>query len=70
MTTYNVFCDTCETEYSVTPSAGVSDLIPTNCSYCGSQILEETITEVEDDWTDEDWDSLIEDEWNTEEDDR
>ena len=70
MTTYNVFCDTCEAEYSVTPLVGV-DTIPTNCAYCGSKITEETISEKNEEWTDEDWDSLIEDdEWSSKEDDR
>jgi len=44
MTTYNVFCDSCAAEYSVTPLAG-SDARPTNCAYCGSEIAEETISE-------------------------
>jgi hypothetical protein len=70
MTTYNVFCDNCEAEYSVTPSAGVDKGIPTNCSYCGSTIAEETITEKDEDWTDDDWEKLIDDEWSSEEDDR
>jgi len=45
MTTYNVFCDTCEAEYSVTPLVGGDKTTPTNCAYCGSTITEETISE-------------------------
>lgn len=69
MTTYNVFCDTCEAEYSVTPLVGV-DTVPTNCAYCGSPITEEAISEKDEEWTpDEDWDKLIEDdEWSSEDD--
>jgi hypothetical protein len=63
MTTYNVFCDTCEAEYSVTPLVGL-DTPPTNCAYCGSSVTEETISEAE-----EDWDKLLEDEWSSEEED-
>ena len=44
MTTYNVFCDSCAAEYSVTPLVGL-DTPPTNCAYCGSEIAEETILE-------------------------
>jgi len=68
MTTYNVFCDTCETEYSVTPSEGVDKGIPTNCSYCGSNIAEETITEKDEELPDGWMDELIDDEWSSEED--
>ncbi len=45
MTTYNVFCDSCEAEYSVTPLEGGDNTVPSNCSYCGSTITEETISE-------------------------
>jgi hypothetical protein len=69
MTTYNVFCDTCEAEYTVTPLAGAGITTPTHCSYCGSSITEETISEKDEEWTDEDWDSLVEDdEWSSEKD--
>ena len=69
MTTYNVFCDSCTAEYSVTPLAG-SDTRPTHCAYCGSEIAEETISEKNQDWTDDDFDRLIEDdEWHSDEDD-
>ena len=68
MTTYNVFCDSCAAEYSVTPLAG-SDTRPTNCAYCGSEIAEETISEKNQDWSDEDFDRLIEDDWPSDEDD-
>ena len=71
MTTYNVFCDTCEAEYSVTPLEGGDNTIPSNCSYCGSTITEEAISKKDKEWTDEDWDKLIEDdEWSSEEDNR
>jgi hypothetical protein len=71
MTTYNVFCDSCEAEYSVTPLEGGDNTIPTNCSYCGSTITEEAVSEKDEEWTDEDWDNLIEDdEWSSEEDNR
>lgn len=70
MTTYNVFCDSCAAEYSVTPLAG-SDSPPTHCAYCGSEIAEETILEKNQDWADEDYNKLIEDdEWSSDEDDR
>jgi hypothetical protein len=70
MTTYNVFCESCAAEYSVTPLVGV-DTIPTNCAYCGSTITDDAISEKDEDWTDEDWDNLIEDdEWSSKEDDR
>jgi hypothetical protein len=69
MTTYNVFCDSCAAEYSVTPLAG-SDAQPTNCAYCGSEIAEETISEKNQDWSDDDFDRLIEDDWPLDEDDR
>ena len=70
MTTYNVFCDSCAAEYSVTPLVGL-DTPPTNCAYCGSTITEEAISEKNEEWTDEDWDKLIEDdEWSSEEDNR
>jgi len=69
MTTYNVFCDGCAAEYSVTPLAG-SDTRPTHCAYCGSEIAEETIFEKNQDWDDEDYSKLIEDdEWSSDEDD-
>jgi rRNA maturation endonuclease Nob1 len=68
MTTYNVFCDACAAEYSVTPLAG-SDTPPTNCAYCGSEIAEETILEKNQEWPEEDWEKLIEDdEWSSEDD--
>ena len=71
MTTYNVFCDSCEAEYSVTPLEGGDNTIPSNCSYCGSTITEEAISEKDKEWTDEDWDKLIEDdEWSSGEDNR
>jgi hypothetical protein len=71
MTTYNVFCDSCEAEYSVTPLEGGDNTIPSNCSYCGSTITEEAISKKDKEWTDEDWDKLIEDdEWSSEEDNR
>ena len=69
MTTYNVFCDSCEAEYSVTPLEGGDNTTPTHCSYCGSTITEEAISKKDKEWTDEDWDKLIEDdEWSSEED--
>lgn len=69
MTTYNVFCDSCEAEYSVTPLEGGDNTMPSNCSYCGSTITEEAISKKDKEWTDEDWDKLIEDdEWSSEED--
>ena len=68
MTTYNVFCDSCAAEYSVTPLAG-SDTRPTHCAYCGSEIAEETILEKNQEWPEEDWEKLIEDdEWSSEDD--
>ena len=68
MTTYNVFCDSCTAEYSVTPLAG-SDTRPTHCAYCGSEIAEETILEKNQEWPEEDWEKLIEDdEWSSEDD--
>ena len=71
MTTYNVFCDSCEAEYSVTPLEGGDNTMPSNCSYCGSTITEEAISKKDKEWTDEDWDKLIEDdEWSSEEDNR
>ena len=71
MTTYNVFCDSCEAEYSVTPLEGGDNTVPSNCSYCGSTVTEEAISEKDKEWTDEDWDKLIEDdEWSSEEDNR
>ena len=70
MTTYNVFCDSCEAEYSVTPSVGGDNTQPTRYSYCGTTIAEDAITEKDEEWTDEDWDKLIDDEWSSEEDDR
>ena len=71
MTTYNVFCDTCEAEYSVTPLEGGDNTIPSNCSYYGSTITEEAISKKDKEWTEEDWDKLIEDdEWSSEEDNR
>ena len=69
MTTYNVFCDSCSAEYSVTPLAGLDDTPPTNCAYCGSKISEETISKKNEDWTDDDFNKLIEDEWSSDEDD-
>jgi hypothetical protein len=69
MSTYNIFCDSCEAEYSVTPLAGGDKTIPTHCSYCGSTITEEAISEKDEEWADEDWDKLIEhDEWSSEDD--
>jgi hypothetical protein len=70
MTTYNVFCDTCEAEYKVTPLAGAGITTPTHCSYCGSSITEEAISEKDEDWDlEEDWDNLVEDdEWSSEKD--
>ena len=44
MTTYNVFCDSCAAEYSVTPLVGL-EIPPTHCAYCGLEISEETISE-------------------------
>jgi len=71
MTTYSIFCDTCEAEYSVTPLAGGDNTTPKHCSYCGSTITEEAISKKDKEWTDEDWDKLIEDdEWSSEEDNR
>ena len=68
MSTYKIFCDSCEAEFSITPLAG-SDARPTNCAYCGSEIAEETISEKDEEWADEDWDKLIEhDEWSSEDD--
>ena len=54
MTTYNVFCDSCAAEYSVTPLVGL-DTPPTHCAYCGSEIAEETILEKNEEWSDEDF---------------
>ena len=66
MSTYNIFFDSCEAEFSITPLAGGDNTTPTHCSYCGSSVTEETISEAE-----EDWDKLLEDEWSSgEEDDR
>jgi len=69
MTTYSVFCDSCAAEYSVTPLVGL-EIPPTHCAYCGLEISEETISEKNQDWPEEDdWDELIEDdEWSSEDD--
>ena len=69
MTTYSIFCDTCEAEYSVTSLVGGDKTTPTNCAYCGSTITEETISEKNEEWQEEDWEKLIEDdEWSSEDD--
>ena len=67
MTTYHVFCDSCAAEYSVTPLVGL-DTPPTHCAYCGSEIAEETILEKNEEWPEEEWEKLIDDEWPTEDD--
>ena len=67
MTTYNVFCDSCAAEHSVTPSVGL-DTRPTHCAYCGSEIAEETISEKNQEWPEEEWEKLIDDEWSSEDD--
>jgi rRNA maturation endonuclease Nob1 len=64
MSTYKIFCDSCEAEFSITPLAGGDNTTPTHCAYCGSPVTEETISEAE-----EDWDKLLEDEWSSEEED-
>jgi NAD-dependent SIR2 family protein deacetylase len=67
MSTYKIFCDSCEAEFSITPLAG-SDARPTNCAYCGSNIAEETITEKDEELPDGWMDELIDDEWSSEDD--
>ena len=67
MTTYNVFCDSCAAEYSVTPLVGL-ETPPTHCAYCGVEISEETISEKNEDWPEEEWEKLIDDEWPSEDD--
>jgi len=67
MSTYKIFCDSCEAEFSITPLAG-SDARPTNCAYCGSNIAEETITEKDEELPDGWMDELIDDEWPSEDD--
>jgi len=67
MSTYKIFCDSCEAEFSITPLAG-SDARPTNCAYCGSNIAGETITEKDEELPDGWMDELIDDEWSSEDD--
>lgn len=56
MSSYQIFCDSCESEYSVTPYEDGAKL-PAHCCYCGSKIDEASIREessemesVDDEW--------------------
>ena len=62
MPTYEVVCESCDAEYSVSSYEGVMYEPPTHCSYCGSRLNDDLVSENpdgEEDW-DKDWDKLSE----------
>ena len=43
---------------------------PLHCGYCGSGLKEENISSDAEDWDEEDWEKLAEDEWEKDDDSR
>lgn len=61
MTFYTVFCDDCGAEYSV---AGINEELrdpPSTCTFCGTTLEEGNVNQ-EEEFGEEDWEKLIDEE--------
>lgn len=58
MPTYEVVCESCDAEYSVTSLDGINIDPPAHCSYCGEALNDDLIKEYDED--EDDWDKLSE----------
>jgi rRNA maturation endonuclease Nob1 len=61
MSNYKVYCDSCDAEFEVSIST-----VPKHCASCGTELDETCVSEETGNFSDEDWDKLIEDidEWD------
>jgi predicted amidophosphoribosyltransferase len=69
MTTFQVFCENCNSDYSIDLP---EEIKPGFCSVCGTELDESSYSEGEhEDWQDEDFDKLLDDvdgwEWKNDE---
>lgn len=58
---YKVYCEDCDAEYDLYIEENEVHDTPQNCSYCGTELPESAITPI-DDFSDEDWEKLADDE--------
>ena len=65
---YTVYCDECDAGYDVYIEENEIHDKPSNCSYCGAGLKEENVSSDADDWDEEDWEKLAEDEWDKDDD--
>jgi hypothetical protein len=61
MSSYKVYCDSCDAEYQIIGTA-----LPKPCVYCSTELDETCISEEDEEFSDDEWDKLIEDidEWD------
>jgi hypothetical protein len=61
MSSYKVYCDSCDAEYQIIGAA-----LPKHCVYCSTELDETCISEEDEEFSDDEWDKLIEDidEWD------
>jgi hypothetical protein len=67
---YTVYCDECDAGYDVYIEENEIHDKPLHCGYCGSGLKEENISSDAEDWDEEDWEKLAEDEWEKDDDSR
>jgi hypothetical protein len=69
MTTFQVFCENCNSDYSIDLPGEVK---PEFCSVCGTELDESSYSEGEHgEWEDEDFDKLLDDtDWEWKDDER
>ena len=58
MPTYEIVCESCDAEYSVTSLDGINIDPPAHCAYCGETLNDDLIKEYDED--ENDWDKLSE----------
>jgi len=68
MGSYTVYCDECDAGYDVFMEENEIHDKPMFCSYCGSELKDENISG--EDSEEDDWEKLIDDEWDSDDDSR
>ena len=57
---FRVLCESCDTEYYLTSVNEEFENLPKSCSFCGSELDEDNITDETENSEDAEWDKLSE----------
>lgn len=58
---YTVYCDDCDAGYELYIEENEIHDVPVHCAYCGTHLKEENISSDSDEWNEDDWEKLTED---------